>query len=144
MVLDACKKSRDWKSSVAVVAAESFAAPLTGALSVTMTFCLPRPKNHYGTGKSAGRLRMSAPRHPSIRPDVLKLARSTEDALTGIAWRDDSQIVREYLIKRYADRIAGTMIEIHSLKTELIVGLPFESALNPSRYEEGNTNVKKI
>lgn len=32
-------------------------------------------------------------------PDVLKLARGVEDALTGIVWRDDAQIVNESLSK---------------------------------------------
>ena len=32
-------------------------------------------------------------------PDVLKLARGVEDALTGIVWRDDAQIVNESLNK---------------------------------------------
>jgi predicted short-subunit dehydrogenase-like oxidoreductase (DUF2520 family) len=32
---------------------------------------------------------------------VLKLARGVEDALTGIVWRDDAQIVVEHLEKRY-------------------------------------------
>jgi Holliday junction resolvase RusA-like endonuclease len=37
------------------------------------------------------------------RPDVLKLARAAEDALTGIVWRDDSQIVHETLAKVYGE-----------------------------------------
>jgi Holliday junction resolvase RusA-like endonuclease len=35
------------------------------------------------------------------RPDATKLWRPTEDALTGIVWRDDSQIIRQLVRKRY-------------------------------------------
>jgi Holliday junction resolvase RusA-like endonuclease len=38
-----------------------------------------------------------------VKPDVLKLARAVEDALTGILYRDDAQIVTEVLRKRYGD-----------------------------------------
>jgi Holliday junction resolvase RusA-like endonuclease len=41
--------------------------------------------------------------YPSCYPDGSKLIRSTEDALTGILWGDDGQIVRHGLVeKRYA------------------------------------------
>ena len=34
---------------------------------------------------------------------MLKLARAVEDALTGIVWRDDAQIVDEQLSKVYGE-----------------------------------------
>jgi Holliday junction resolvase RusA-like endonuclease len=61
---------------------------------------MPRPRAHFG----ARGLRPAAPAWPTVRPDVLKLARAVEDALTGLVWRDDSQIVVELLTKQYGEQ----------------------------------------
>lgn len=68
--------------------------PLNGPLDVSMIFYMPRPKGHYRTGKNAHQLRDSAPTCPATAPDLSKLCRSTEDALTdsGI-WADDALVV---------------------------------------------------
>lgn len=97
------KRSRDWKATVALVASEHFKEPLIGALAVRFDFCLPRPKGHYG----AKGVKPSAPHYPAVKPDATKLVRSTEDSLTGIAWRDDAQIVHQVAIKRYAEPIGA-------------------------------------
>lgn len=47
--------------------------------------------------------RPSAPHYPAVKPDATKLVRAVEDALTGICWRDDAQIVNQDVRKRYAD-----------------------------------------
>jgi len=52
-------------------------------------FQFVRPKSHY-TAKGA--LRDAAPRHVG-KPDIDKLCRAVLDALTGIAYADDSQVV---------------------------------------------------
>ena len=95
---------RDWRADVKAAAVEAYQGPpLGGALYVLMCFFMPRPKSHFGTGKNAQKLRRGAPVYHTKRPDVLKLARAVEDALTGIVWADDSQIVRLYYAKHYAD-----------------------------------------
>src|SRR5207244_637695 len=87
---------------VAQVAAENFTQdPLTGPVVIHFTFYRQRPAAHYGTGRNSGTLKASAPVYPTTRPDALKLARGVEDALTGIVYRDDAQIVEERLFKRY-------------------------------------------
>ena len=99
------KKVKSWRAAVVEAASEVKKWPmLEGPLFVGMTFYLPRPLSHYGTGRNAGTLRDSAPAYPSGRPDSSKLLRATEDALTtaGI-YRDDAQIVTTRLAKRYAD-----------------------------------------
>lgn len=103
-------KSKDWRNSVAWAAAESVRTPLHGPLEVRFLFLLTRPKGHYG---SRG-LRPSAPKYPTVKPDVTKLIRSTEDAMKGIAWIDDSQVARQFGEKIYADR-AGCWIEIRAM-----------------------------
>jgi crossover junction endodeoxyribonuclease RusA len=66
-----------------------------------LVFTLARPKGHYGTGRNAGRLRRSAPAAPITKPDIDKLARAVLDALTGIVFRDDAQVVELEIVKRY-------------------------------------------
>lgn len=99
---------KDWRASVAHaarLAMEAQQLPLSSApLAVEMTFRVLRPKGHFRTGKNAHVLRDTAPASPTNKPDVLKLARSAEDACTGIIWRDDSQTVQLSLAKVYADR----------------------------------------
>lgn len=110
VVVEDNKRSKDWRTTVAVLASERFKEPLEGPLAVTFEFVLPRPTGHYGKHG----LRSSAPVHPTVRPDVLKFSRATEDALTGTCWRDDAQIVHETLIKRYGDQ-AGAWITIRRM-----------------------------
>lgn len=105
VIVDDAKKSRPWKNHVADVAMDQYDGPvLTCALDVEMIFVSARLKSHYGTGRNAEVLKDSAPLQPTVMPDVLKLARGVEDALTGVVYRDDAQIVNESLQKRYGDR----------------------------------------
>jgi Holliday junction resolvase RusA-like endonuclease len=39
---------------------------------------------------------------PVVMPDATKLLRGLEDALTGVVWHDDAQIVSQHVEKRYA------------------------------------------
>lgn len=99
------KGVKEWRGSVAAVAAEAMNGRglLTGPIEVRLTFYRPRPQGHYGTGRNAALVKASAPAFPATRPDVLKLARAVEDALSGIVYRDDAQIVEELLRKRYGE-----------------------------------------
>lgn len=94
-------KNKPWRQEVAGAGAVAMgdAELFLGALAVTFTFVRPRPRGHFGTGRNAGVVKASSPAFPVTRPDVLKLSRAAEDALTGIVWRDDSQIVDERLLK---------------------------------------------
>lgn len=101
-VVDASKRQKPWQAEVKAAAVEQYDGGLIdGALVLTLTFYRPRPRSHYGSGRNSAILKLSAPPYPTTRPDVLKLARAVEDALTGVVWRDDAQIVEEHLRKRY-------------------------------------------
>lgn len=67
-------------------------------LAVSIVFRMKRPSGHWGKQG----LRTSAPMHPSVKPDLDKLARSTLDALSGVVFDDDSRITRLILSKEYA------------------------------------------
>lgn len=76
----------------------------TGAFALRVKYFFGRPKSHYGTGRNREVLKPSAPAYPISRAvgDIGKLTRAIEDALTGVVYRDDSQIVEEALAVLYA------------------------------------------
>ena len=81
---------------------------LTGAIVLELMFTLTRPKGHYGTGRNAGKLKPSAPEHPTTQPDMDKMLRAVQDGLTHIAWQDDSQVVFAKIGKRYCETRENT------------------------------------
>lgn len=117
IVTDTCN-NMDWRTSVAWAAKEKIKEPITGPLKVNFTFYLQRPKGHYGTGRNKSNLKSSSPFWPAVKPDTTKLIRSTEDALTGIAWADDAQIVHQTGIKAYG--VPGCEIRIWTLGKEVL------------------------
>jgi len=93
---------RDSDTRKTVGAVDSYTA-MTGAVVLEVTFRLPRPRGHFGTGRNVALLKPGAPWRPAGRPDLDKLLRSTFDALgeAGV-WRDDAQVVRVTGAKFYA------------------------------------------
>jgi Holliday junction resolvase RusA-like endonuclease len=75
----------------------------SGALSLDLRFYMRRPQSHFGTGRNAGRLKDTAPRFHTTRPDSTKLTRAVEDALTGVVWRDDAQVSTQVIAKLYGE-----------------------------------------
>lgn len=80
-------------------------APIfAGPVQVTMTAYFPRPAGHFGTGRNAGQLKVSAPTWHASAPDLDKVARACGDMLTqsGIL-QDDRLIVAWDATKLYGD-----------------------------------------
>lgn len=103
-VVDANPRVKGWQSAVAWACRQVYQDRLLeGPLFVSMVFYQLRPKGHYGSGKNSDRLKASSPRYPTGAPDVLKLSRAVEDALTGVLWRDDALIVDEVIRKRFGE-----------------------------------------
>jgi Holliday junction resolvase RusA-like endonuclease len=103
-VRDANPKSKDWKTVVAYTARQSYRSPLLeGPIRFTMTAYRLRPGGHFSKTTGAMSKDGRETPYPVSKPDLLKLARGIEDALTGIIWRDDSQIVDEVLFKRWGE-----------------------------------------
>ena len=73
------------------------------AVEIELRFFFARPKAHMGTGKNAGIVLASAPRRMIVMPDVDKLCRCAIDSLTGIVFKDDSQIARLVAVKSYGE-----------------------------------------
>jgi len=76
---------------------------------------MPRPKQHHVAGNRENPLRKNAPAWHTSKPDVTKMVRAVEDALKGIAWHDDSQVVQQVNRKRYAMG-AGCSVTIESVE----------------------------
>jgi crossover junction endodeoxyribonuclease RusA len=87
-----------WRAFVGYKAKEAGCKPIAGPISVTMNFRIKRPKSVKRE-------------YPTVPLDLDKLVRSVGDALTGIAYEDDSQIISLFATKRYSDH-PGVDIEI--------------------------------
>ena len=103
-VRDSSKRAKPWQAVVSSAATDAFTGPLlVGPLALLIDFRLPRPKGHFGVGRNAAIVRPSAPVAPDVKPDLTKLVRGVEDALTGIVWRDDGQVVEQRTRKIYGE-----------------------------------------
>lgn len=115
-----------------IVAGRWPAYPLTVPLAVTMVFTQVRPKAHYRTGRNAHLLTERAPARPSGKPDLSKLLRSTEDALTTAGLIKDDSLIVEYdrAAKVYAGEdddaleVPGVLIKIRPAVTGYSPVLP--------------------
>lgn len=95
--------------------------PVDGPLWARFVFVRSRPSSQLRSGRHAGAVKDTAlGLRPVARPDALKLARAAEDALTGVLWLDDSQIVRESIWKAFGDdvgldpRAEGLLLQVES------------------------------
>lgn len=78
---------------------------LDGPVALTIYFCFKRPKS-------------VKPGSPHVkRPDLDNLAKTVKDALTGLAWHDDSQVIDLHAFKRYTTGKPRTEITIEPATT---------------------------
>jgi len=85
------KNLKQWESAVRFAAQQHADTFFDGPVRLEIAFYLPRPK--------------SLPKkvlHCTTKPDASKLVRGTEDALTGVLFRDDAQVVDLHAAKCYA------------------------------------------
>ena len=119
LVDDNKENLKPWRQEVAAVAAAEMDGDLvwSGPVYVRVIFFLPRPRGHFGKGRNEDKLRGSAPIAPHVKPDIDKLTRAILDALTGIVWHDDAQVVDLSAHKVYADdwRHPGAMVEVRKV-----------------------------
>lgn len=108
------KRSKAWMAMVHGAAMDAMGEQevIRGPVYVTMRFHFLRPKSHYGSGKQAERMKDSAPDHHTKKPDLTKLVRCVEDALKGVVWADDSQVVRQSVEKVYSAHWEGVEVMI--------------------------------
>jgi crossover junction endodeoxyribonuclease RusA len=101
IMIESSKKVKPWRQDVRYAALD--VKPSGWDTSVPMflsvVFLFQRPKSHYAKKG----LRSTAPTHCTSASlgDIDKLLRSTNDALTGILFDDDRQVVSVNAQKRY-------------------------------------------
>jgi Holliday junction resolvase RusA-like endonuclease len=119
-IVDDAKGNREWRGIVSYHAERAFdrKALLSGPLAVWATFQIQRPRSHYRVGRFAHVVRDAAPAWPIGKPDATKLWRAVEDALTGVVWNDDAQIVQQAITKRYDDK-PGVLIVVREIQEVL-------------------------
>lgn len=113
----ASKRQKPWMESVkwaAIQKGYNGKMLIEGPVFLEITFFFMRPKGHY---KKSGGLTKSARRYPSNRPDLSKLTRAVEDALSSLIYHDDSQIVTQHTQKRYCSegQPQGAQIKIEEI-----------------------------
>lgn len=113
---DSNPKSGPWMKVLAQVARREFERAgytelFAGPLVMRCTFYRVRPKGHFGV---AGDVKKSAPAYPTSIPDAGKLMRAVEDALSGVVYGDDAQLVDSWPSKRYGAS-AYVRIELFAL-----------------------------
>ena len=94
VVTEANKNTRPWAAIVKDAAIQASAGrPVSGdPLCLSVVFHMPRPKS----------LPKKVVAHVK-KPDLDKLLRAVKDALTGVLWRDDSQVIGVMATKLYVD-----------------------------------------
>ena len=109
------ERGKSWRSSLVDKALEFHSgALLDGPLRLTLEFTFSRPKKHFFTGKRSTVLRDDAPSLHTSKPDVTKLTRAVEDALTKVLWIDDAQIAETVQSKRYGVT-EGVVVKVERL-----------------------------
>jgi Holliday junction resolvase RusA-like endonuclease len=122
IIVEDAKRNKDWRASVALAASKQMEGRVPAGrvpLFLRITFVMPRPRGHYRTGRHSNELRPDAPAYHTSKPDLTKLTRSTEDALTGIVWTDDSAIAVQELEKVYTSQdrpICGAEILVEEIE----------------------------
>jgi Holliday junction resolvase RusA-like endonuclease len=114
ILVESSKKVKPWRQTVGAAAIEAMGGAgcgVMGPIAVDMIFTLPKPKNAPKRSTT----------YPSKKPDLSKLIRSTEDALTDVgAIEDDARIVCTWAQKVYPGEgtdslpVPGVLIRISS------------------------------
>lgn len=131
--------AKSWKMMVAAAAREAYdGPPFTGPIWIVMAFAEQRPKEHYETDQNDNTLKLSAPSSPIVKSDLLELSVVVKDALAGILWRDDAQIIISGVQKHY-DKSAGVGVTVVELSGAIDDdgGAQPESQTMMEKYDNG-------
>ena len=133
------KKTKVWRKVVAEAAKRAMDGRpfLLPPLILVIEFRMQRPQSHY---RANGEIKPDAPWVPIVRPDVTKLLRSTEDAMTGIVYEDDAQICEQNISRTYAlDDSIGARVTVYTAQWRGVIGT---SQVDPE--EEQPPSLTKI
>lgn len=95
-------KCRDYKAYVRMIATQSRPAKLIeGPVAVRIHIYRHTPQSWSKVRIAAA---LAGQIRPTTKPDADNLAKGIKDALKGIIWNDDAQVVRLVVEKWYSDR----------------------------------------
>lgn len=107
-MIESSKKVKPWREAVKWAAIRAKAdyeertgdwLEFRGPVRLTVVFTLPAPKSLPKTKASV----------PAKKPDLSKLVRSTEDAITdSFLWKDDALVVSMVVDKTYPSHVIGS------------------------------------
>lgn len=119
------KSLKGWETNVRSAAQQQCQGQFfDGAVRLAVVFFLPRPKS----------LPLKV-KHHTKKPDLDKLARAVKDALKGVLWQDDSQVVDLVARKAYATTQphARIVVDYADVLDEVAVDQDLFSALQEAR-----------
>jgi Holliday junction resolvase RusA-like endonuclease len=85
--------------------------PMSGAIALNIIVLTEPPKS---AGKAEREQMLTGLKYPTKKPDLDNIVKLISDALNGIVYHDDRQIVSLWIIKEYAE-IARTTVQIGTL-----------------------------
>lgn len=91
--------------------------PFVGAIVLTVRAYFAVPKSWPKWMQKAA---LAQQVHPTIRPDGDNLLKQVGDALNGVAWLDDCQVISAAVHKHYGEE-ARTEVEVFEVITEEVV-----------------------
>ena len=119
---ESCRNVKPWRALVAHAAIAAKVPLFQGPVSMSVVFLFQRPANHYrrdGTLKPlnpslASATSREAPAYHCVPPDRDKILRSTQDALSRLAYSDDARVVGGDCKKRWCvgDERPGALITV--------------------------------
>lgn len=108
VLVETAKGLKEWRATVAEYAAIlEYDVLDEEAITITLMFMLPAPKK-------------TKRRYPTTKPDIDKLSRAILDALTGVWYKDDSQVVKLEAEKVYTYGEPGVYITRSHLHNNLV------------------------
>jgi Holliday junction resolvase RusA-like endonuclease len=99
------RNAEAWVKACAVQAYR--AAPMGGPLSITLSIGVPVPKSWPKKRRADA---LAGGIWPTGKPDLDNQVKLVGDALNGIVWGDDSQIVRAVVSRRYVEQPQAVLI----------------------------------
>lgn len=113
-------ETRAYEKALALVAKVAMAgagkpAPITGPLRLTVTAFMPVPASWSRKKRDAA---LAGAIRPTVKPDWDNIGKMT-DALKGIIWNDDTQVVDGRVVKTY-DEHPRLRVEIEVLEGDLL------------------------
>lgn len=111
------QKSRDYKSYVKAVVAEKISQikgfqPMQGAICLKLIAVLAIPKSKPKKFREAA---LTGKVHPTVKPDIDNIYKIVTDAMQGIVYEDDKQIIDAALNKRYGLQ-PRVVVQIYEVK----------------------------